>query len=67
MLKKIDHIGIAVKSIDEARRYYEDVLGLTCEGIEEVTSQKVRTAFFSKGPCCFSVSPWYPRWAGTTR
>ena len=49
MLKKIDHLGIAVKSIAESRRYYEDVLGLVCEGIEVVESQKVRTAFFSIG------------------
>jgi len=49
MLKKIDHLGIAVKSIDEARQFYENVLGLTCEGAEEVESQKVRTAFFRIG------------------
>lgn len=49
MIKKIDHLGIAVKSIDEARRFYEEVLGLSCEGVEEVASQKVRTAFFSVG------------------
>ena len=49
MLKKIDHIGIAVASIDEARKYYEDVLGLKCANIEDVPSQKVRTAFFDIG------------------
>jgi len=49
MLKKIDHIGIAVRSIEEARTFYEEVLGLVCEGTEKVTSQKVRTAFFSVG------------------
>lgn len=49
MLKKIDHIGIAVRSIEEARDYYEKVLDLTCEGIETVESQKVRTAFYSIG------------------
>jgi len=49
MVKKIDHIGIAVTSIDEARRFYEAVLGLVCERIEEVPAQKVRTAFFSLG------------------
>ena len=49
MLKKIDHIGIAVHSIAEARKFYENALGLTCERIEEVASQKVRTAFFSLG------------------
>jgi len=49
MLKKIDHIGIAVKSIDEAKSFFENTLGLACEGIEEVASQKVKTAFFSIG------------------
>ncbi len=49
MLKKIDHIGIAVRSIAEARKFYEDGLGLRCERIEEVADQKVRTAFFTLG------------------
>ncbi|MBN2061779.1 MAG: methylmalonyl-CoA epimerase [Deltaproteobacteria bacterium] len=49
MLKKIDHLGIAVRSIEVSRKYYEDVLGLACEGIEVVESQKVKTAFFSIG------------------
>ncbi len=49
MLKKIDHIGIAVHSIDQARTFYEQALGLECERIEEVASQKVRTAFFTLG------------------
>lgn len=49
MIKKIDHIGIAVKSIDAALPYYEGVLGVKCERIETVESQKVRTAFFEVG------------------
>ncbi len=49
MITKIDHLGIAVRSLDESITYYEDVLGLTCEGREEVESQKVRTAFFAVG------------------
>ncbi len=49
MITKIDHLGIAVKSLDEAISYYENVLGLVCEGREEVESQKVRTAFFAAG------------------
>jgi len=49
MLKKIDHLGIAVKSIDEARKFFENTLGLACEGIETVEAQKVKTAFFSIG------------------
>ncbi len=49
MITRIDHLGIAVQSLDEAIPYYENVLGLTCEGREEVESQKVRTAFFAAG------------------
>jgi methylmalonyl-CoA/ethylmalonyl-CoA epimerase len=49
MLQKIDHLGIAVRSIDEARTFYEKVLGLPCEGEETVESQKVKTAFFAVG------------------
>jgi len=49
MIKKIDHIGIAVSSLDKAVPYYEQALGLKCEGREEVQSQNVRTAFFSVG------------------
>lgn len=49
MIEKIDHIGIAVHSIAEARIFYEEVLGLTCEKVEEVVEQKVRTAFFRIG------------------
>ena len=49
MLQKIDHLGIAVHSIAEARRFYENVLGLPCEGEETVESQKVKTAFFAVG------------------
>ena len=45
----IEHIGIAVSNLDEAVSYYEHVLGLECYAIEEVTDQKVRTAFFRVG------------------
>ncbi|MBN2663238.1 MAG: methylmalonyl-CoA epimerase [Bacteroidales bacterium] len=48
-ISHIEHIGIAVKSIDEAKKYYEDVLGLKCYAVEEVTDQKVKTAFFQVG------------------
>ena len=49
MITKIDHIGIAVRSIAAARTFYEEVLGLVCEKEEVVASQKVRTAFFTVG------------------
>jgi methylmalonyl-CoA/ethylmalonyl-CoA epimerase len=45
----IEHIGIAVKNLDEAVAYYEKVLGLTCYAVEEVKDQKVKTAFFMVG------------------
>ncbi|HNX36906.1 MAG TPA: methylmalonyl-CoA epimerase [Candidatus Cloacimonadota bacterium] len=47
MIKKISHIGIAVKDLEAGIAFYEK-LGLTLEAIEEVPSQKVRVAFF---PC----------------
>ena len=49
MTGKLDHIGIAVHSIAVGRIFYEKVLGLSCEKIEEVESQKVRVAFFTLG------------------
>ena len=48
-LTHIEHIGIAVKNLDEAIKYYENVLGLKCYAIEEVADQKVKTAFFKVG------------------
>lgn len=49
MIQAIDHLGIAVRSLDEAVPLYETALGLKCLGREEVASQKVRTAFFDVG------------------
>lgn len=46
---KLDHIGIAVKSIDETKKLYSDILGLLHEGSETVEEQKVTTAFFPVG------------------
>ena len=43
---KIDHLGIAVNSIDEGKQFWTDVLGLPFEGSETVAEQKVTTAFF---------------------
>ncbi len=45
----IEHIGIAVKNLDEAIYFYEKILGLDCYNIEEVRDQKVKTAFFKVG------------------
>lgn len=46
---KIDHLGIAVNSIDEGKHFWSDVLGLGFEGAETVEEQKVTTAFFPVG------------------
>ena len=45
-LSHIEHLGIAVKSIEASLPYYEGILGLKCYNIEEVADQKVKTAFF---------------------
>lgn len=48
-ISHIEHVGIAVPSLEEAIPFYEKVLGLKCFAIEEVADQKVRTAFFRVG------------------
>ncbi len=48
-ISHIEHIGIAVTSLDEAIPYYEKTLGLKCYAVEEVADQKVKTAFFMVG------------------
>ena len=45
----IEHLGIAVKSLEESIPYYESLLGIKCYTIEEVKDQKVKTAFFQVG------------------
>ena len=45
----IEHIGIAVKNLEEAIKHYENILNLKCYATEEVTDQKVKTAFFQVG------------------
>jgi len=49
MIKKIDHIGIVVHDIEEARRVYEEALGLEVTHIQEVPEQQVRIAFLPVG------------------
>ncbi|QDV84494.1 methylmalonyl-CoA epimerase [Stieleria sp.] len=48
-VKSLNHIGIAVQSIDAHQAFYEGALGLEFEGLEDVPSQKVRVAFFRAG------------------
>lgn len=46
---KVDHIGIAVKNLDETLKFYQEVLGLDCQGTEVVEEQKVKVAFLPVG------------------
>jgi methylmalonyl-CoA/ethylmalonyl-CoA epimerase len=46
---KVEHIGIAVRSLEEAIPCFERLLGTPCYGVEEVSEQKVKTAFFRVG------------------
>lgn len=48
-VKSLNHVGIAVKSIDEQRAFYETTLGATFECFEEVPTQRVRVGFFRVG------------------
>ena len=48
-ISHIEHLGIAVQSIEEALPYFENVLGLKCYAVEEVADQKVKTAFLRCG------------------
>jgi methylmalonyl-CoA/ethylmalonyl-CoA epimerase len=48
-VKAVNHIGIAVRSIEAQRPFYEGTLGAVFEGVEEVADQKVRVGFFRVG------------------
>ena len=48
-ISHIEHLGIAVQSIEEALPYFKEVLGLECYAIETVEDQKVKTAFLKCG------------------
>lgn len=49
MIEKIDHIGVAVKNLDETLKVYTEILGLKTAGVEEVEDQKVKVAFIPIG------------------
>jgi methylmalonyl-CoA/ethylmalonyl-CoA epimerase len=49
LARKINHLGIAVHSLDSAEPFYRDILGMRSSGREEVAEQKVRVAFFDLG------------------
>jgi len=48
-ISHVEHIGVAVKSLEESIPYYEKLLGTPCYAVEEVVDQRVRTAFFKVG------------------
>ena len=48
-IKNVDHIGLAVPNLEEALKFYEDVLGFKCEGTEVIEEQKVKVAFLPVG------------------
>ena len=54
-VEKIDHLGIAVKSLEAAIPIYETLLGQKVEHLEDVPDQLVRTAFFSVGESNFEL------------
>jgi len=49
MVKKINHIAIAVNNLEEAAKFYQEVMGLDLSGVEVVTAQKTRVGFFKIG------------------
>ncbi len=49
MITKIDHIGIAVNSIDNMLKFYTETLGLQLKGVEAITGHNVKTAIFQIG------------------
>ncbi|MDP2969064.1 MAG: methylmalonyl-CoA epimerase [Deltaproteobacteria bacterium] len=49
MLKKINHIAIAVNNIEEATKFYHEVMGLTLSGVDVVTAQTTKVGFFKIG------------------
>jgi methylmalonyl-CoA/ethylmalonyl-CoA epimerase len=49
MIKKIEHLGIAVENINASLKVYETLLGTTCYKVEEVESEGVKTAFLQVG------------------
>jgi methylmalonyl-CoA/ethylmalonyl-CoA epimerase len=48
-ISRVDHIGIAVTNLSETIKFYEEVLGIKCQGTETVADQKVKVAFFPVG------------------
>jgi len=62
MVKRLDHIAIAVHNLEEAAKFYRDMLGLQLENVEVVKEQKTKVGFFPIGEtnnepdfCCYLV------------
>lgn len=55
MIKKIDHVGLAVKNLDETLAFYRDVLGIQATSIEDYAPDKIRTAFLEVGDASFEI------------
>lgn len=55
MIKKIDHVGMAVKNLDETLAFYRDVLGIDTTSIEDYAPDKIRTAFLQVGDANFEI------------
>jgi methylmalonyl-CoA/ethylmalonyl-CoA epimerase len=49
MLKKINHIAVAVNNLEEAAKFYQTILGLNLSGVEVVSTQKTKVGFFKIG------------------
>ena len=47
MVKKVDHIGVAVNNLEESVKFYEEILGLKLQGIETVEEQKGKSGIFT--------------------
>jgi methylmalonyl-CoA/ethylmalonyl-CoA epimerase len=61
MIKKIDHIGIAVNNLEESIKIYRDILGLEFKGTEEIKDQKIIVASFLAGDVKVElVQPTHP-------
>ncbi|MDP2726039.1 MAG: methylmalonyl-CoA epimerase [Dehalococcoidia bacterium] len=55
MIKKIDHVGLAVKSLDNALAFYRDILGIQPTSIEDYAPDKIRTAFLTVGDASLEI------------
>ncbi|MDO8691982.1 MAG: methylmalonyl-CoA epimerase [Dehalococcoidia bacterium] len=55
MIKKIDHVGMAVKNLDATLAFYRDVLGIEAQSVEDYAPDSIRTAFLKVGDAAFEI------------